>query len=161
MPVWKHSIVVQRPIDEIWAAVIDMFNAPRLSRREGLLSMRETSSGPAGVGSTYTERRVLLGFETRLTGRVTEWDPPNALCTTIEGRPFRSMVSRFTLRTVAGGTEVTSRDEFELKPALKLLWPLIGPVLIRRREKALLDFRAALEAGIDRATPSATGHSAT
>jgi hypothetical protein len=160
MPVWKHTIVVERPIDEIWAQVVDMFNAPRLSRREGLLSMRETSSGPAGVGSTYSERRVLLGFETRLTGRVIEWDPPHGLATTIEGRPFRSMVSRFTLRTVADGTEVTSRDEFELKPALKLLWPLIGPFLIRRREQAVTDFKAVLEAGIDGATHSASGPSA-
>lgn len=147
MPLWEHRIVVDRPIDEIWAQVVDLFNAPRLSRREGLLSMRETSSGPPGVGSTYSERRVILGFETRITGRITEWDPPHAITTTRAGRPFRSLVSRFTLRAVAEGTEVVSRDEFELKPALKLLWPIIRPILTRRRGQAVRDFKAMLEHG--------------
>lgn len=123
-----------------------MFNAPRMGRREGLLSMRETSTGPRGVGTTYTERRVILGFETRLTATITEWDPPHALAVTMEGRPFRSLVSRFTLNTVAGGTEVVNRDEFELKPALKILWPMIGPFLTRRREKSIRELKAVLEA---------------
>lgn len=139
--------MVDRPIDEIWAQVVDLFNAPRLGRTEGLLAMRETSSGPPGVGSTYSQRRMILGFETRLTGRITEWDPPHALATTMEGRPFRSMVSRFTLKTVADGTEVVNRDEFELKPALKVLWPIIGPFLTRRRERGLREFKTMLEAG--------------
>lgn len=145
MPVWEHRLIVNRPIDEIWDEVLDMFNAPRLGRREGLLSMRETSSGPRGVGSTYSERRVILGFETRLTARIMEWDPPNAIAVSMEGRPFRSLVSRFTLRAVPGGTELVNRDEFELKPALKILWPIIGPVLTRRREQSVVDLKALLE----------------
>lgn len=145
MPVWENRVVVDRPIDEIWAEVVDMFNAPRLGRREGLLSMRETSSGPRGVGTTYMERRVILGFETRLTARITEWDPPHALAVTMAGRPFRSLVSRFTLKAVADGTEVINRDEFELKAALKLLWPIVGPILTRRREKSTRDLKAMLE----------------
>jgi len=139
-------MVADRPIEEIWAQVVDMFNAPRLGRREGLLSMRETSPGPRGVGSTFTERRVILGFETRITARITEWNPPHALATMMEGRPFRSVISRFTLRTVAGGTEVVNRDEFELKPVLKFLWPVIGPFLTRRREKAFHEFKTMIEA---------------
>jgi Polyketide cyclase / dehydrase and lipid transport len=146
LPLWEHRIVVDRPIDEMRAQVIDTFNAPRLVRREGVLSMRETSSGPRGLGSTYSERRLILGFETRLNARITEWDPPHTLATTIEGRPFRSLVSRFTLTTVADGTEVHTRDEFELKPVFKLLWPIIGPLLTRRREKSMRDFKMMLEA---------------
>jgi hypothetical protein len=63
-----------------------------------------------------------------------------------EGRPFRSLISRFTLRSVAGGTEVVNRDEFELKPVLKFLWPVIGPFLTRRREKAFHEFKTMIEA---------------
>jgi len=147
MPIhWEYGLVVDRPIDEIWAEVMDLFNAPRLGRREGLLAIRQTSPGPMGLGSTYSERRIILGFETRLTGRVTEWDPPYALTTTMEGRPFGSLVDRLTLKTVVNGTEVVNTDDFELRAPLKWLWPIIGPFLIRRRRAAFRELKATLEA---------------
>ena len=108
--------------------------------------MRMTSAGPIGLGSTYSERRVILGFETRLTATVTEWDPPHSGTVTMEGRPFRSLVSRFTLADGVDGTLLTANDEFELRPALRLLWPIIGPFLKRRRNAALRDLKTMLEA---------------
>jgi hypothetical protein len=145
MPIhWENSVVVDRPVDEIWAVLMDFFNAPRLGRREGLLSMRQTSGGPMGLGSTYSERRSILGFETRLTARVTEWDPPHAISVTMEGRPFRSLSDRFTLEADPGGTTVAEVLEFELRSALKLLWPVIGPVIRRRRRAAFDDLKTLL-----------------
>jgi len=147
MPIhWDARIVIDRPIDEVWAEVVDFFNAPRLGRAEGLLAIRQTSPGPLGVGSTYSERRLILGFETRLTARVTEWDPPHSATATMEGRPFRSFVSRFTLKAVADGTEVSDSREIELVPALKLLWPIFGPVIRRRGRVALRNMKTTLEA---------------
>ncbi len=145
MPIhWDNSVVVDRPIDEVWAAVIDFFNAPRIGRREGLLSIRQTSPGALGLGSTLTERRVILGFETRLEYRITEWDPPHAVSSTMEGRPFRSFVSRFALEGSPQGTKMWSAIEMELQPALKVLWPIIGPVLTRRRRHAFRDLDTLL-----------------
>jgi hypothetical protein len=145
MPIhWVTSAVVDRPIDEVWAALVDFFNAPRIGRREGLLAMRQTSPGPLGVGSTYTERRVILGFETRLTARITEWDPPHLVVSTMEGRPFRSFVSRFTLEAGPDGTKMVSSIDMELQPALKLLWPILGPFIRRRRRAAFGDVNAFL-----------------
>jgi hypothetical protein len=46
---------------------------------------------------------------------------------------------------VADGTEVHTRDEFELTPAFELRWPIIGPLLTRRREKSMRDFKTMLE----------------
>ena len=143
MPIhWVNSVVVDQPIDVVWAAVIDFFNAPRIGRREGLLAVRQTSSGALGVGSTVSSRRVILGFETTLTSRVTEWDPPHAVASTMEGRPFRSFLSRFTLEAGPDGTTVVSTIEMELRPALKLLWPIVGPFMRRRRRAAFGDLKA-------------------
>ena len=157
MPIhWVNSAVVDRPIDEVWAAIMDFFNAPRIGRREGLLAMRQTSPGPLGVGSTYSERRVILGFETRLTARITEWDPPHLAVSTMEGRPFRSFVSRFTLEAGPDGTTLVSSIDMELQPALKLLWPIIGPFIRRRRRAAFGDvnaFLAILDAKASEAEP--------
>lgn len=153
MPIhWVNSVVVDRPIDEVWAAVIDFFNAPRIGRREGVLAIRQTSSGPLGVGSTLSERRVILGFETKLAARVTEWDPPHAVASTMEGRPFRSFVSRFTLAAGPDGTTVVSTIEMELRPALKLLWPIVGPFVRRRRRAAFRDLKTFLAILDDKAS---------
>jgi hypothetical protein len=120
MPIhWDNSVVVDRPIDEVWAAVIDFFNAPRIGRREGVLAIRQTSPGPLGVGSTLSERRVILGFETKLA-------------------------SRITLEAGPEGTTVVSTIEMELRPALKLLWPIVGPFVRRRRRAAFRDLKTFL-----------------
>ena len=87
---------------------------------------------------------MILGFETRLTARITEWDPPHLVASTMEGRPFRSFVSRFTLEAGPDGTTLVSSIDMELKPALKLLWPIIGPFIRRRRRAAFGDVDALL-----------------
>jgi polyketide cyclase/dehydrase/lipid transport protein len=140
---WENTITIDRPIDELWAVFLDFFNAPNLPGSS--FSVRQTSPGPMGLGSTIRARRVILGFETVLIQTVTEWDPPNALTVTIGGRPFRSMTDRVTLETVPGGTRLIDSIDMELAPALKLLWPVIGPFQRRQRQKQIVALKAKLE----------------
>ena len=141
---WHNGVVINRPIDEIWAAFIDLFSAPRLPGSS--MSIRQTSPGPMGVGTTIQARRVILGFETRLIQQVTEWDPPRTISVTIEGRPFRSMTERVTLEPVGDGTKLDETLDFELRPAIKVIWPLIGPFMRRQRQQNFRDLKAKLEA---------------
>ena len=62
----------------------------------------------------------------------------------MEGRPFRSFVSRFTLETGPEGTKLVSSIDMELHPVLKLLWPIIGPFIRRRRRAAFGNVNAFL-----------------
>jgi polyketide cyclase/dehydrase/lipid transport protein len=140
---WENTVTIDRPIDELWGVFLDFFNAPNLPGSS--FSVRQTSPGPMGLGSTIRARRVILGFETVLIQTVTEWDPPNALTVTIGGRPFRSMTDRVTLETVPGGTRLTDSIDMELAPALKLLWPVIGPFQRRQRQKQIVALKAKLE----------------
>jgi hypothetical protein len=134
MPHIEDSIAIDRPIDEVWAYLTDWFNAPRVSG-SGIIGLRQTSPGPLAVGSTLQGRRVVLGFETRNDFLVTEWDPPRVMTSTATGRPFRSLVSRITLEPTATGTRMASVTDFELQPAMKLIWPIMGP-FVRRRLRA-------------------------
>jgi len=145
MPHFEESIVINRPPDEVWACVTDMFNAPRMSG-SGLIGLRQTSPGPLSVGSTLQGRRLILGFETRNIFHVTEWDPPRTLATTAEGRPFRSLVSRLTLEATANGTLLVMSSEFELHPAMKPLWPFVGPFVRRRLHASYAHTKALIEA---------------
>lgn len=140
---WENSIFINRPIDEIWAEFKDLFSAPRLPGSS--MSLRQTSPGPMGLGSTIQARRVILGFETRLIQRITEWDPPHAISVTMEGRPFRSMRERVTLESVQGGTRLDEMLDMELVPAMRVLWPLIGPFQRRNRAQQFRDLKVKLE----------------
>ena len=145
MPHLEHSVVINRPIDEVWAYFTDFFNAPRISG-SGIIGLRQSSPGPLGVGSTLQGRRVVLGFETRNDFQVTEWDPPHAFAATIEGRPFRSALARATLESRGDGTRLVVVVDFELQPAMKLLWPVAGPFIRRRWHASFAQGKALTEA---------------
>lgn len=145
MPQFSETIVINRPIDDVWAFYTDVFNLPRLSGA-GTIGWRQTSPGPLGAGSTLQGRRVFLGFEARNNYRVTEWDPPHAVALVGEGWPFRSGRAHMTLESRADGTHVVVSAEIELQPAMKLLWPLVGPSLRRRFHTSVASGKVLIEA---------------
>lgn len=151
MPRFEHSIVIDRPIDEVWAYFIDFFNAPRISG-SGIIALRLASAGPLAVGSTLQGRRVVLGFETTNTWQITEWDPPHAFAANTQGRPFRSGLTRLTLESTADGTLLHMLSNFELRPAMKLIWPFMGPVIRRRMHASFARGKALIEAQPGRET---------
>ena len=146
MPHFEESVVIDRPINEVWAYLTDWFNTPRMGGYAAL-GLRQTSPGPTGVGSTLRGRNVFLGFETRLNHTVTEWDPPHAFADTMKGRPFRSLSQRIVLESSEGGTRLVVSTDFELRTALKLLWPFLGPFVIRKMRAGLQQMKRVMESG--------------
>lgn len=142
MPRIEDSVVINRPIDEVFAFGFDLFNAPRDG---SVLVMRQTSPGPMDLGSTFEGRMVILGFETRFSTRITEWDPPHAATFDGAGGPFRSLVARVTLASTADGTRIVESREMELRPALKLLAPFVVPFWRRRTKTAQKNFKRLVE----------------
>jgi hypothetical protein len=110
------------------------------------LGLRPTSPGPTGVGSTLQGRNVILGFETRLNHTITEWDPPHTFADKMEARPFRSLSQRGTLESVGEGTRIVVSTEFELRPALRLLWPVLAPLVRRKMRAGVEGLKRLLEA---------------
>lgn len=141
---WSNTMVVDRPIDEIWAIVVDLFNAPRLPG--GSMALRLTSPGPMALGSIAEGRRIVLGIETRIVEKIVGWDPPNLLEATMESRAF-SAFERFTLVSGPAGTTCTDALDIELRLPLKLIGPIIEPFLRRQRRAQMRQTKAILEAG--------------
>ena len=140
----EESVVVDRPIDEVWAFQTDLFNNPRLFGR-GLLGIRQTSPGSLGVGSTLQGRIVMLGFETRVNFVVTEWDPPHVLALSGAFGPFRSGVARYTFEPVGNGTKIVRSREVELRGPLKLASPLVTPYARRQMRAATRQMKQFIE----------------
>jgi hypothetical protein len=137
----ESSLVVNRPIDEVWAYMTNPFNLARRGARGGgggrFLGVRQTSPGPMALGSTFQGRLVLLGFERRFEGTCTEWDPPHAaaIALSVVGMGLRSGSLRLVLEATTDGTMITRVSEFEPRPNLKPLW-MILLLYLRRSSKA-------------------------
>jgi ligand-binding SRPBCC domain-containing protein len=145
LPHFEHIVEIDRPIDEVWAYVTDWFNTPRMGGYAAL-GLRQTSPGPLGVGTTLQGRNVILGFETRLNHTVTEYDPPFVFADTMEGRPFRSLSQRGTLEAIGDGTRVTVTTDFELRLALRVLWPILRPFVKRKMSVGVQGLKRLVEA---------------
>jgi ligand-binding SRPBCC domain-containing protein len=144
VPHFEHTVEIDRPIDVVWAYMTDWFNTPRMGGYAAL-GLRQTSPGPLGLGSTLEGRNVILGFETRLRHTVTEWDPPHSMVDTMQGRPFRSLSQRATAESVGDGTRLVVWTDFELKPALKVFWPLMRPFVSRKMRSGVHGLKRLLE----------------
>lgn len=117
----QHSIVIARPIEQVFAFVTDLRNETRWQPE--IVSV--TLDGPMRAGATFHERRVSFGrcYDWRFV--ITTYDPPRCISIdTLSGTaPYRG--SR-VFEAVAGGTRVTESGELELPRLLRPLEPLLA-----------------------------------
>jgi len=131
----ESQVTIRRPVEDVWAFMIDLFNMPRMRGRT--LAARNVSPGPLGVGTVVDMRTVILGFETHLRFTVIEWDPPHVVVASMSGPLLRSGRVTTELTATSEGTRRVSRLDLELSPGGILLWPLLGRLL--RRDQARND----------------------
>jgi uncharacterized protein YndB with AHSA1/START domain len=137
-------VVINRPINEVWAFLSDPFNVPRW--RGSRLAVQVTSPGPVGVGSTLQHRIAVFGLETRLTHTVTEWDAPHTLAWAVRFPGVDSASERYSLEATADGTKVTRVYEGEPRGMLKLLSPIVGALIRRQADAQNQKLKRLLEA---------------
>ena len=90
---------------------------------------------------------AILGFETRISGAIAEWEPPHNAGLSMTGAGIRSGSLRGTLEATADGTKVVRVSELEPRPAFKLFWWVVSPLVRRRQHAADLNMKQLLEAG--------------
>ena len=69
----EHSVVINRPAEEIWAFMADAANNPQWI--SGLVESRQISDGPMGSGTTIRNVGRFLGRQIESTYEITEWEP--------------------------------------------------------------------------------------
>lgn len=116
----KHTVIIQRQIDEVFAFVTNLENETRWQSE----IQSVTLEGPLQQGSSFREVRTTWGRRYEWHFRITEFDPPHRITiATITGTmPYRG--SRI-FTTVPGGTQVTEEGELQTSGWLRLLDPLL------------------------------------
>jgi uncharacterized membrane protein len=107
----SHSIVIQRPISEVFAYVTDVTHD--LEWQPDIQEVTVTSPGPITVGSTFREVRRTLGRTYVWNMRITAFERNRRICIeSIDGTvPYRGC-RVFTGQ--GGGTRITETSEVQL-----------------------------------------------
>lgn len=142
---YEASVLVRRPIEEVWAFLTDPLNLPRWS--DAWRGSHLTSPGPIRPGTTFQGRRVILGVAIPWNGEVIEWDPPNTFGYSVMVLGARSRM-RMRLESTLDGTRVVRVGEREPRPAQQLLSRILGPWLVRHHDARDQRLKQLLEAGL-------------
>ena len=120
----QHSVVIRRPLPEVFAFVTDLRNEIRWQPEIESVVL----DGPMGEGARFRERRRSFGLSFDWRFRVTRYEPLR--CVAIETlrseqhwAPYRG--ARY-FEAVAGGTRVIEEGELELPGVMRPFEPVFA-----------------------------------
>jgi len=137
------KLVINRPIEEVFAFVSNSENLPRW--RSTSLEVKKTSDGPLGVGSTFRGRFTFLGRQFDGNVVVTAHEPNRVYVSKMVEGPF-PLETGYTLEPVENGTHVTFVAEGEPGGFFKLAEPLVVSMARRAYDTDLQNLKEMLEA---------------
>lgn len=116
------SVVVKRPVEEVFSFVVNPANFSKWE--SGIIQSNQISDGPIGVGTTMREVGPFLGREIETTLEFTEYEPNRRFSMKSISGPI-PMQGTYTFESVEGGTKVTLTGEFQIGGFLKLVKPIV------------------------------------
>lgn len=117
----KHTVIINRPIDEVFAFVTNLNNETRWQSEIKSVTLE----GPLEAGSTFREDRVTFGRQFAWHFRITAFEPPHRISIDTISGTARYRGARL-FEAVAGGTKVTEVGELELPRFLRPFNPLLS-----------------------------------
>ncbi len=139
----EQSIIINRPVEEVWKFLSNIENATKWDR--GVLEARQTSEGPIGVGSTLQTRRQMLGWQRIGKLRVSEYVPNRTIALQARLGAMTAQI-RYAFEPVEGRTRLTGTSEIELGGWWKLITPLLSPMLERDGREDMANIKRIMEA---------------
>ena len=139
---FRQSVVINRPVEQVFAFISDLENDPPWS---GAAEMRRTSPGPVGVGTTFQQRDRLLGRRLELTLRVVGYEPDRKVTITTASRRLSFSGTRMVEPVGQGATRVTFVGAGRAGGVWRPAEPLLAAVGGRRLRRQLGRLKRLLE----------------
>ena len=139
----ERSIVIERPIEEVWEFVHEPANDALWQTT--LTDSEQLTDGPMRVGTRVREVRRFLGLRIETSWEVTEYEPTTkSAIRKISGPiPFSG---GYRLDPAEGGTSFTVRGELDAHGFFKLAEPVFARIAGRELETNLAHLKDLLEA---------------
>jgi len=141
----ETSIVINRPLEEVFAFTTDLENQPKYQPR--LLEAKKTSEGPIGVGTTWRLVGKVLGQRMEFEQQCIEYEPNRKFVGRPRSGPF-PLEERRTYEQVQGGTRFNLTFDFQPRAFMKLAEPLFVSMLKRQAEADLANLKNLMEAHV-------------
>jgi uncharacterized protein YndB with AHSA1/START domain len=136
----KNTVVVNRPIEEVWDWFLVWPNTPRWYK--SLAECKQVSKGPVGKGTVV---KLVPRFGPRGPVQIIEFEPSRLIVFQGVGGLYKSLTTSFIFEPVESGTRFTKSEDYRglLKP---LSW--VAPRLQKIREPFYAEFERLVEAPV-------------
>jgi uncharacterized protein YndB with AHSA1/START domain len=141
---FRATVVIDRPIDDVFAFLADGENDPKFSPR--VLQIAKTTDGPPAVGTVYASTVKDAGMKTKREFKLTEFEPPTRIrWAEVSKNLVTAPEGGYDLAPEGEGTRVTVYNVLEGHG----LGKLIAPLALRSARKGADDFGKAIKAAVE------------
>jgi uncharacterized membrane protein len=127
----NYSVVIDRPLAEVFAYVIDIENMPVWSSE--VEKAWKTSEGPMGKGTTFSSTAKVLGRQIENTIEVTDYEPNSKWSLKPTSGPVSGEIE-YHFEPVASGTKFSVALDADAGGFFKLGEPIVNRMLQRQYE---------------------------
>ena len=145
----EKSIIIQRPIEEVFAFVSDLQNATQW--QSGVLEVRRVTEGPLGIGTQFAFVRKFMGRKMEAISEFVAYEPNSKVVFKNNSGPM-DFENSYLFEATDECTRLTSILEMQPKGFISLAEPLIDAGLKREMETAFGDLKDLLESRVPAAS---------
>ena len=139
----ETSIMVDRPPETVWKFVTDPANGPKYDPE--IISAKQTSTGPLGVGATAEANRKREGI---VSFRVAEYDPGRKFTLEVTSpRVMEGSKESIILEEMGGKTKITNAWDLKIGGFYRLMGPFVARSMKKTAGTQATNIKRILEAG--------------
>lgn len=141
---FETAVLIDRPIDQVFAFLADGTNDPKFSPR--VLEIVKTTDGPPGEGTVYASTVKDAGMKTKREFKLTEFEAPSKIRWT--------EISKNMVTVPDGGYDLTPEGDGTRLRFFNVLeghgfGKLFQPLALRAAQKGADDFGRAIKAAVE------------
>ena len=141
---FEATVVIDRPIEEVFAFLADGENDPKFSPR--VLEIAKTTDGPPEVGTVFASTVKDAGMKTKREFKLTEFEPPTRIrWAEVSENLVTAPEGGYDLAPEGSGTRLTVYNVLEGHGPGKL----IAPLALRSARKGAEDFGMAIKGAVE------------
>jgi uncharacterized membrane protein len=139
----RNSIVINRPVKDVFSYMTDAENLPNWMSE--LVAAEQTSEGPVGVGTKINAVANVLGRRIENTQEVFKYRPNIKFAIKSASGPGENE-DEFIFEPVEGGTKVTRVTKADIGGFFRIAEPLVTRMLNRQFQTNFANLKDMLEA---------------